>query len=186
MKDSFKSSSVMGLNWIYDSDSLPGRMSWKMPPRDKTEWAFERSQDTASARISAQLINFFKLKSRPAVLESSPASGGQRKGNKVFEAPGGCKDKTAHPAHHGAACVLFFWLPPPFLLRKKAFHPRWHWPFQYLGTTTLPVSKVPIDGWCATAISQPIPQPQITVPARSNHNVEKRPDCTPSNAQIVA
>lgn len=112
MKDSFKSSSVMGLNWIYDSDSLPGRMSWKMPPGDKTEWALERSQDAASARISAELINVFKLKSRPAVLESSPASGRQRKGNKVFEAPGGCEDKTARPAHHGAASVLFFWLSP--------------------------------------------------------------------------
>lgn len=119
MKDSFKSSSVMGLNWIYDSDSLPERMSWKMPPGDKTEWAFERSQDTASARISAQLINFSKLKSRPAVLESSPAFGWQREGNKVFEAPGGCEDKTACPAHHGAASVLFFWLPPPFSFKKE-------------------------------------------------------------------
>lgn len=119
MKDSFKSSSVMGLNWIYDSDSLPGRMSWKMPPGDKTEWAFERSQDTASARISAQLINFFKLKSRPAALESSPASGRQRNGNKVFEAPGGCEDKTARPAHHGAASVLFFCPPPLFSFKKE-------------------------------------------------------------------
>lgn len=119
MKDSFKSSSVMGLNWIYDSDSLPGRMSWKMPPGDKTEWAFERSQDTASARISARLINFFKLKSRPAVLESSPDSGWQREGNKVFEAPGAVKIKLL-VLHTMVLPLFYFSAPPaPFSFKKE-------------------------------------------------------------------
>lgn len=186
MKDSFKSSSVMGLNWIYESDSLPASTSWKMPLVDKKKWAFERSRDTVSAKISAQLRNFFKIlplnrfPSRFQICEGE---------NNVFDVWSDCKDKAAHLTHSAAAAaasVVFFFLNNFFFFFFKAFHPRWHWPFQYLGTTTLPVCKVPTDGWCETAISQPIPQPQITVPVRSNHNVEKSSDCTASNLQSVS
>lgn len=109
--------------------------------------------------------------------------------NSVFDVWSDCKDKAAHLTHSAAAAaasVVFFFLNTFFIFYFKAFHPRWHWPFQYLGTTTLPVCKVPTDGWCETAISQPIPQPQITVPVRSNHNVEKSSDCTASNLQSVS
>lgn len=175
MKDSFKSSSVIGLNWIYESDSLPESTSWKMPLLDKWKWAFERSRDSVSAGISETFF-FFSLSISPLNHFPSRFKSSFRVAvsgrSKVFDALSDCKDKAAHLTHSAAASregkkqVL-----NTFFL--KAFHSRWHWPFQYLGTTTLPVCKVPIDGWCETAISQPIPQPQITVPLRSNHNVEK-------------
>lgn len=105
MKDSFKSSSVMGLNWIYESDSLPESTSWKMPPVDEKKWAFERSRDTVAARIFVPLRHFrFRFKIKQQLLSGC---GGE---NKVFDVLSDCKDKTAHPTHSAAPSVFFFFV----------------------------------------------------------------------------
>lgn len=173
MKDSFKSSSVIGLNWIYESDSLPESTSWKMSPVDKWKWAFERSRDSVSVQLGDRL--FFPPATCPSIifLLAQKSSSNLRvplKESKVFDVLSGCKDKAACLAHSAAASRK---KKKKFLILFVGVCSWWHWPFQYLVTTTLPVWQVPIDGWCEAAIRQPIPQPQITVPACGNHNVEK-------------
>lgn len=116
--------------------------AWKMPPVAKWKWTFERSQN--SERISPRLNIFHYNRSLPPGLKSNSNT---KEGGAVFFG-------------------LYFY---SFFFHKKAFHPTWL--FQYLGSTTLPVCKVPIDGWCEAAISRLILQPEITVPVRSNHSV---------------